>query len=260
MLIETDRTMMTTPATKAAQSAACLLAHHCPPAGAFTTVALSGTPSAFGSAAPSLLFRRSPSLQSARNTCMHHHVSAGCPASAAVPPVRVSDTCRWPLWSSAYRECSTLSCFGLLGESCAGSGNGCNGEQPARLVLTRLAADAATHGPSPALAKSSAVTSSTCGSAASQQLSAVELPPGDSSSRDKHLSLCCCFADDALLRQSSRPHGTECAFEITVCVQRRLLTSSLHCSCLCMSSDASMSAGPIGDTPCRPTKSSLSSL
>ena len=60
---------------------------------------------------------------------------------------------------------------------------------------------------------------------------------------------------DALMHQMAHPipGGTEQSSEGKVGVQRRLLTSSLHCSCLCMSSDASMSAGPTGDTPCRPT-------
>lgn len=67
-------------------------------------------------------------------------------------------------------KCSYILPAYLLGESCAGSNSDCNGEQPAWLggKLTRLAADAVTQGPSPALTKSSAVTSSTCDSVASQ--------------------------------------------------------------------------------------------
>ena len=68
---------------------------------------------------------------------------------------------------------------------------------------TRLAADAVTQGPSPALAKSSAVTSSTCDSMGYQRLPAVEVPAGDSSNIVKRPSLRCCYRRNALFRQSS---------------------------------------------------------
>ena len=64
--------MMKMSEARAAQSAACLPTHHCPPIGAFTMAAFSGTLPAWGPAGPGILFRRSPSLHSTRNTCTQH--------------------------------------------------------------------------------------------------------------------------------------------------------------------------------------------